>query len=135
MAPGTRLAADGDGVVATVLREGRAHRSADVGDAGGAIVEAARLGMTAAIGSPILVGGRVWGVLAAALTGREPFAQGAEAQLGRFAELVATAIAKAQARIEVERLADEQARCRRGSCRRRSSRRRCARSSGRRPTR
>ena len=114
MAPGTRLATDGNGVIATVLREGRPHWTADNRDAGGEIVKAAQqLGITAGIGSPILVGGRVWGVLAAARTGREPLAQGAEAQLGQFTELVATAIANAQARSEVERLADEQAALRR----------------------
>jgi signal transduction histidine kinase len=110
MAPGTRLATDGNGVIATVLREGRPHWTADNRDAGGAIVKAAQqLGITAGIGSPILVGGRVWGALGAARTGREPLAPGAEAQLGQFAALVATAIANAQARTEVERLADEQA--------------------------
>jgi signal transduction histidine kinase len=90
IAPGTRLATDGN--------------------AGGAIVKAAQqLGITAGIGSPILVGGRVWGALGAARPGREPLAPGAEAKLAQFAELVATAIANAQARTEVERLADEQA--------------------------
>ena len=114
MAPGTRLATDGNGVIATVLREGRPHWTADNRDAGGAIVKAAQqLGITAGIGSPIRVGGRVWGALGAARTGREPLAPGAETQLGQFAELVAIAIANAQARTEVERLADEQAALRR----------------------
>ena len=114
MAPGTRLATDGNGVIATVLREGRPHWTADNRDAGGAIVKAARqVGITAGIGSPIVVGGRVWGALGAARTRREPLPPGAEAQLGQFAELMATAIANAQARTEVERLADEQAALRR----------------------
>jgi PAS domain-containing protein len=50
MAPGTRLATDGSGVIATVLREGRPHCTADNRDAGGAIVKAgcARRGAPAA---------------------------------------------------------------------------------------
>ena len=111
---GTRLATDGNGVIATVLRDGRPYWMADNSGASGTIVEAGRqLGISSAIGSPIVVGGRVWGALGAARTGREPLPPSAEAQLGQFAELVATAIANAQARIEVERLADEQAALRR----------------------
>jgi GAF domain-containing protein len=113
-AVGTRMPIDGDGVIATVLREARPHWMADIATRSGAIVERGReLGITSAIGCPVLVGGRVWGALGAAKADRERFRAGTEARLAQFAELVATAIANADARAEVQRLADEQAALRR----------------------
>src|SRR5262249_29761606 len=54
----------------------------------------------------------LWGVmLVASRTG--PLPAGTEAQLGRFTELAATAIANAQARVELRGFADEQAALRR----------------------
>jgi signal transduction histidine kinase len=111
---GTRMTTDGDGVIATVLRERRPRRIDDNAGRRGAIVQRGRaLGVRSAIGCPVIVGGRLWGALGAARVHGEPFAPGTEMQLAQFADLVATAIANAQARAEVRRLADEQAALRR----------------------
>ena len=112
---GMRMPSDGDSVVATVLREGRPHRLDDYSAAGGSLAEYARtLGIRCGIGWPVTVGGRVWGVMAVQrYWDARPFPPQSEARLGRFAELVATAIANAEARAEVQRLAEEQTALRR----------------------
>jgi signal transduction histidine kinase len=72
------------------------------------------LGLQASIGAPIVVDGRVWGVVTASrTTPDDPFPPGAEHGLGDFAALVAQAIANAEARREIAALADEQAALRR----------------------
>src|SRR6266568_195381 len=60
----------------------------------GAIV--GRLGLRAAVATPIVVGGRYWGVTVAA-TSREDFPAGTESRMADFMELAAMAIANAQA--------------------------------------
>jgi GAF domain-containing protein len=80
----------------------------------GTFVEEARaLGIRTAVGVPIVVDGRVWGFAFASSIADKPFADNAAARLANFTELVATAISNAQARAEVQRLADEQAALRR----------------------
>ena len=112
---GTRWPVDGDGVVATVLREGRACRIDDYSAVPGVIAEGgpAPPGIRSAVGCPIMVGGRIWGALTAAGFEGEAFPPETESQIAQFAELVATGIANADARADVERLADEQAALRR----------------------
>jgi PAS domain S-box-containing protein len=111
---GERLPVDGDGVLAVVLREGRPHRIDDYSDADDSTAEAAHdHGIGSAVGYPIVVGGGVWGAIVAARFGAEPCPPETEGHIARFADLVATAIANAGARAEVERLADEQAALRR----------------------
>jgi PAS domain S-box-containing protein len=53
-----------------------------------------------AVGAPIVVEARLWGVVAAS-EGTEPLPPGAERHLARFTDLVATAIANAESRAEV----------------------------------
>jgi GAF domain-containing protein len=111
---GTRLPVDGDGVIASVLREGRPCRIGDYSAPAGAIAQRGReLGIRSAIGCPIVVGGRIWGAMGAARYEAEAFPPETETRIEQFADLVATAIANADARAEVERLADEQAALRR----------------------
>ena len=80
-------------------------RPARAGEAELASPEAApilrELGIRSAVAAPIGVGGKLWGAVTAARTLAEPFAPGAEERLGGFAELVAQAIANAQAREEL----------------------------------
>ncbi len=76
----------------------------------GAIV--GELGLRAAVGTPIIVGGRHWGVTVAA-TSREDFPAGTESRMADFMELAATAIANAKAGQELRELADTQAALRR----------------------
>ena len=75
--------------------------------------EARGLGIASSVGVPIIVDGRVWGVSFAASFRPEPFAADTESRLAGFTELVATALANAQARAELHRLADEQTALRR----------------------
>jgi signal transduction histidine kinase/HAMP domain-containing protein len=70
-----------------------------------------RLGIISAVASPILVEGRLWGAMA--VHGQEPLPSDTEERLEKFTELVATAIANAEGRGALTRLADEQAALRR----------------------
>jgi signal transduction histidine kinase len=74
----------------------------------------AELGLQASIGAPILVDGKVWGVVMAARTeADQPFPPGAEDRLRDFAALVAQAIVNADARRETAELIAEQTALRR----------------------
>jgi signal transduction histidine kinase/ketosteroid isomerase-like protein len=74
----------------------------------GPFVEDARqLGIRSAVGVPIVVDGRVWGAAFVASTREEPFSEGTMARIAGFTELVATAIANAQARAELRTLVEE----------------------------
>ncbi len=70
------------------------------------------LGMRAGVATPIVVGGRRWGVTVAA-TSREDFPAGTESRMADFMELAAMAIANARAEEELRGLADTQAALRR----------------------
>jgi signal transduction histidine kinase len=69
-------------------------------------------GVRSAVGMPITAEGRLWGVISA-VSSREPLPPDTEARLASFIELVATAIANAQSRAALARLAQEQAALRR----------------------
>jgi signal transduction histidine kinase len=76
-------------------------------------VAAGEVGMRSAVGAPISVEGRLWGVMIVASTHEDALPAGTEHRLAEFTELVATTIANAQAREELSTLADEQAALRR----------------------
>jgi signal transduction histidine kinase len=59
------------------------------------------LGIRSSVGCPIVVDGRLWGVIAASSKSATPFPPDTESQIAEFTELVATAIANAEARTEV----------------------------------
>jgi signal transduction histidine kinase len=71
------------------------------------------MGLASTIGAPILVDGRLWGVMVASSRGDKPLPVAAESRIARFAELVSSAISNTEARVEVGRLAEEQAALRR----------------------
>jgi signal transduction histidine kinase len=101
-------------VIATVARTKRAARIDDYSGLKGETARAARsLGFRSAIGAPLTVEGRLWGAIVAYSSDPEPIPERSEPRLGQFTELVATAVANAEARAEVQRLADEQAALRR----------------------
>jgi signal transduction histidine kinase len=58
-------------------------------------------GVRSAVAAPITVQGRLWGAIAVGSTGHESPPPGTEERLGGFAELVATAIAKAESQAEL----------------------------------
>jgi len=70
-------------------------------------------GIRSAVGCPIVVRGVTWGVLTVATYGEEPLPRSTERRVTQFTDLVATAIANASARAEIDRLAQEQAALRR----------------------
>ena len=104
----------GESLAPRILRTGEPARIDDWKDVPGPIAEYARtrLGLSSSVGSPIVVEGNVWGNIAVHSTsGQLP--PDTEARIARFTELVSTAILNAEARVEVQRLADEQAALRR----------------------
>ncbi|MDX6407035.1 MAG: hypothetical protein QOE13_106 [Gaiellaceae bacterium] len=111
---GSHLHPDGDSVAARVLRTGRPARFDDYRTAAGSLAETARsIGVRAVVGVPVFVERRLWGAISAGSTHDGPLPPDTEARLNQFTKLMATAIANAEARAEVHRLADEQAALRR----------------------
>jgi GAF domain-containing protein len=111
---GNRWDPEGNNVTGIVFATGRPARLDDFSDASGPIgVHARDVGYRSAVGSPIKVEGKVWGVMSAASSAVEPLPADTEARLASFTELVATAIANAESRVALARLAEEQAALRR----------------------
>jgi signal transduction histidine kinase len=97
-AVGTRWSLGGRNVTTQVFETGRPARIDDYEDASGQGARVGReWGFRSAVGVPISVEGRRWGFLLAAYTHEEPLPADTEARLAGFAELVATAIANAEA--------------------------------------
>jgi signal transduction histidine kinase len=110
---GAQVGLGGWNVPTLVSQSGRATRIDDQDEASGPIGDAVReLGLRAAVGVPIRVEGGLWGVLMAASVA-DPLPAGTEARLAGFTELAGTAIASAQARVELRGFAEEQAALRR----------------------
>jgi GAF domain-containing protein len=111
---GTRWSLGGRNLHTLVFQTGRAARIDDHASASGQVAETAReLDFRGGVGVPISVEGRLWGVMIVASTLDRPLPAGTEERLAGFTELVATAIANAQARVELRGFADEQAALRR----------------------
>ena len=109
---GSRWIIGGLNLLTMVFQTGRAARMDDYAGACGSGAKARELGMHAAVGVPVRVEGRLWGLIAVgSRTG--PLPAGTEEQLAGFTELVATAVANAQARVELRGYAEEQAALRR----------------------
>jgi GAF domain-containing protein len=111
---GTRWSIGGRNVTTLVFQACRAVRIDDYTDAWGPAADVAReWRILSPVGVPVSVEGRLWGVMFVASTRDEPMPAGTEERLAGFTELVATAIANAQARVELRGFADEQAALRR----------------------
>jgi PAS domain S-box-containing protein len=112
---GTSWPLDEQSVSGQVWRTGRPARVEDYAAISGGIAAtlARDAGIHTAIGAPVLVDGRPWGVVMALSTAQKPIPAGTEHRLAAFTELVATAIANTQARDELRELVDEQAALRR----------------------
>jgi PAS domain S-box-containing protein len=112
---GTRVPLGGRNVASLVFRTGRAARLDDYSEsASGPIADRLKAGgVRAAVATPIVVEGRLWGAMLAASAHDPSMPSDTESRIGQFTELMATAIANAEARGEVARLADEQAALRR----------------------
>jgi signal transduction histidine kinase len=99
---GTRLLVAGQGVAVTVSQLGEAARTERFDGPPGSV---ARLfqdaGVSAGIGSPIVVGGRLWGIAVAASRKAGTFPAGTEHRITEFTGLAATAIANAEAQAQL----------------------------------
>jgi PAS domain S-box-containing protein len=82
-----------------VFHTGEAVRIERFDGAEGTLVQRiVEMGIRSALGAPIRVGGELWGAVVASSDGDEPWPEGAEHRLEDFAELVAQALANADAR-------------------------------------
>jgi signal transduction histidine kinase len=104
----------GKNINTLVFETGRPARIDDYADASGTLgVTAREHGVGSAVGTPVIVEGRLWGVMAIYSTPDQPLSADTEARLADFTELVVTAIANAESRAELARLVEEQAALRR----------------------
>jgi GAF domain-containing protein len=103
----------GQNVSTLVSQTGRSARIDSYADATGPLGDFRReVGVRAAVGVPISVAGELWGVMIVA-SRSEPLPADTEARLAGFTELAGTAIANAQAHMELRDHAREQAALRR----------------------
>ena len=95
---GSRVPVEETGVLAEIRKSGRPERIDDYEGRAPQIVERlTSFGYGSASAAPIRVGGQVWGALVAAAPEHEPLPPGSERRLADFAELVAQALANADA--------------------------------------
>jgi signal transduction histidine kinase len=112
---GGRLPLGGRNVTTLVHQSGRPAR-VDYSDVSGVIGQVASQdwGLRSSVGVPVSAESRLWGCMVIAFSGQDRLLSAdAEAQLAGFTELVATAIANAESRGSLARLAEEQAALRR----------------------
>jgi PAS domain S-box-containing protein len=111
---GERWPLDGTSALALVRTSSQASRIDDYSQLEGPIAAAVRrIGIRSTVGVPIVVAGRLWGAMMVSTTEPDPLPEDTAARLASFTELLATAIANAQSREALGRLADEQAALRR----------------------
>jgi signal transduction histidine kinase len=105
---GERIPLAGDDVGARVLQTGRAARIDGHQDARGPEAERIRAnGIHSVVGVPVVVGSRLWGAAIVGSRNPMPMPPDTEARVADFAELVATAIANAANRTELQASRDE----------------------------
>ena len=98
----------GDAAVPKVARSGRPQRVDDYTEVDGELAKMIReAGIASAVAAPITVAGRLWGAIVVTNNRPNSFPADTEERMGGFAELVADAIASADAR---EQLAASRAR-------------------------
>jgi PAS domain S-box-containing protein len=98
---GDRVSLDAENVAAWVWRSGRPVRMERFGDQPGNMADMfIRLGVRLAVGAPIVVEGRLWGVILSAWRRTHP-GPGTEERMEEFTALVATAISNAEARADL----------------------------------
>ncbi len=99
---GTRHPIDAGTLAAQISETGQPARLDSYRKMSGSIVDAIRaLGWRSSVGAPLIVEGRLWGVLVVGSTTEQTLPGDTEPRLAEFAELVATAIANAESRAEL----------------------------------
>jgi GAF domain-containing protein len=108
---GSRRTLGGNNLGTIVFQTGRPARAGRYADhASGPIgLDAREAGIRSSVAAPITVEGRIWGVIAAGWTLDRALPADTEARLAAFTELSATAVANAESRAGLARLAEEQA--------------------------
>ena len=90
---GTRTPIDGNTLAAMVHRTGRPARMDSYENSPGRLAALTRaMGLRAAVGVPVIVDGRVWGLAAVGSAEPGPMPADTEARISGFAELVGTAL-------------------------------------------
>ena len=111
---GAEVTMDGPTVSAEVHRTGQAARVEDFSRVPGSVAQTLReMGILSGVGAPVHVAGELWGALMVSSVRAQGFPAGAERRVEEFAELAGVAVADADARERLRRLADEQAALRR----------------------
>jgi GAF domain-containing protein len=112
---GIRWPLEGHNVTTLVFETGRPARIDRYADSSSGPLSAAPQegGIRSAVGTPVIVEGRLWGSIFAGSTLEQPLPPDTETRLASFTELVATAIANTESRAALARLAEEQAALRR----------------------
>jgi len=96
---GDRWPLGGKNLGTIVFETGRPARIDDYADASGPVGAIAReTDLRSAVATPIIVEGRLWGMMAVGSSQEQPLPADTEARLGSFTELVVTAIANAESR-------------------------------------
>jgi PAS domain S-box-containing protein len=100
--PGSRMSHEGDSVEAAVRHAERSVRMESYEGARGVIAEQARAaGVRVAVGTPIVVDGRLWGVISAGWNAELSPPADTEQRMAQFAQLLDTATANADSRAEL----------------------------------
>jgi signal transduction histidine kinase len=100
---GSRLPLDGNSVQDVVWRTKRPARMDNFDEAHGPIADVQRtMGIRGNVAVPVVVDGRVWGVIGASWVGEESPPVDTEERMAQFAGLLATAIANADSRGQLE---------------------------------
>ncbi|MFL5826270.1 MAG: GAF domain-containing protein [Thermoleophilaceae bacterium] len=107
---GTSISLDETSVTGMVFKTGRPARVDAYDHASDQAADLTRqLKVHSSVGAPIVVEGRLWGVMVASLRNGQPLPADTESRIAAFTELVATAISNTEARVDLARLAEEQA--------------------------
>jgi signal transduction histidine kinase len=105
---GARIELDGDTLTPKICRSGRPERVDDYGGLTGLLAERLHaLGIHSGVGAPIIFDGELWGAVVVSSVRAHAFPTGAEHRIAAFTELIAQALANAEAR---EQLAASRAR-------------------------
>jgi signal transduction histidine kinase len=111
---GTRHSLETSPLSRLIVETGRPGRVDSHAGVSGSLGNLAReVGWRSSVGAPVIVEGRLWGVVSVASTTDRALPVDTEERVAEFTELLATAIANAESREELKRLAEEQAALRR----------------------
>ncbi len=111
---GKRWSLDGPDVISLVRDSSAPARVDDYSQIDSEIADhARRAGFRSTVGVPIVVAGRLWGAMVVSVSDPEPLPDDTAERLAGFTELLATAIADAESREALGRLASQQAALRR----------------------